>query len=126
VAASRDRDFTNETKEVAADLGKVASAASANIGADLAALRNDMARLGAQLAQVLTERGSVVWRKSKSNVEGAIAETRDKSIHAVGAMREAGDQLIDAFDNSFRKRPYTTLMIAGAIGFLMGATWRRQ
>ena len=41
------------------------------------------------------------------------------------AVREVGDTVVDAIDDSLRKRPYTTLAIAVGIGFLFGAAWRR-
>jgi ElaB/YqjD/DUF883 family membrane-anchored ribosome-binding protein len=36
-----------------------------------------------------------------------------------------GDTMVEAIDDSLRKRPYTTLAIAVGIGFLFGAAWRR-
>jgi ElaB/YqjD/DUF883 family membrane-anchored ribosome-binding protein len=46
-------------------------------------------------------------------------------MEAVGAVREVGDNVVDAIDESLRRRPYTTLALAAGIGFLFGATWRR-
>jgi len=51
--------------------------------------------------------------------------TQDKGQEAVDAVREVGDNLVDAVDESLKKRPYTTLALALGIGFLFGATWRR-
>ena len=48
-----------------------------------------------------------------------------KGQEAVNAVREVGDTMVDAIDESLRKRPYTTLALAVGIGFLFGATWRR-
>ena len=44
---------------------------------------------------------------------------------AVDAVREVGDNMLEAIDESLKQRPYTTLALAVGIGFLFGATWRR-
>jgi ElaB/YqjD/DUF883 family membrane-anchored ribosome-binding protein len=123
--SSMAHDADNEAKGAARDAGKVAAAASSDIQDDLAALRDDVARLTQQIANIVAARGRVTWRKAKSNVEGVIGEAQDKSMEAVDAVREVGDNMIDALDESLKKRPYTTLALALGIGFLFGATWRR-
>jgi ElaB/YqjD/DUF883 family membrane-anchored ribosome-binding protein len=118
-------DTANEAKGAARDAGNAASAASGDIQADLAALRDDVARLAQQIADILAVRGEATWRKAKSNVEGAITEAQDKGMEAVDAVREVGDNMLEAVDRSLKERPYTTLALAIGIGFLFGATWRR-
>jgi ElaB/YqjD/DUF883 family membrane-anchored ribosome-binding protein len=119
------RDAANEVKGAARDAGKAAAAASSDIQDDLAALRADVARLTQQIANILAARGGATWRMAKSNVEGVISEAQDKGMEAVDAVREVGDNLVDAIDESLKKRPYTTLALALGIGFLFGATWKR-
>ena len=63
--------------------------------------------------------------KATSNVESMISDAQDKGMEAVDAVREVGDNMVDAIDESLKKRPYTTLALALGIGFLFGATWRR-
>jgi ElaB/YqjD/DUF883 family membrane-anchored ribosome-binding protein len=119
------RDTVNEAKGAARDAGKAASVASGDIHDDLAALRDDVGRLTQQIANIVAARGGATWRKAKSNVEGVITEAQDKGMEAVDAVREVGDNMVDAIDESLKKRPYTTLALALGIGFLFGATWRR-
>jgi ElaB/YqjD/DUF883 family membrane-anchored ribosome-binding protein len=119
------RDMMKEAKETARETGKAASAAGGDIQEDLQALRDDVARLGAQIADIFAARGSAAWRKARSNVEGVLSDAQDKGMEAVGAVREVGDNVVDAIDESLKRRPYTTLALAAAIGFLFGATWRR-
>jgi ElaB/YqjD/DUF883 family membrane-anchored ribosome-binding protein len=119
------RDMMKEAKDTARETGKAASAASGDIQEDLQALRDDVARLGAQIADIFAARGSAAWRKARSNVEGVLSDAQDKGMEAVGAVREVGDNVVDAIDESLKRRPYTTLALAAAIGFLFGATWRR-
>src|ERR1700730_12062679 len=105
-------DTLKEAKGAARDAGKAAAAASSDIQDDLAALRDDVARLTQQIANMVAARGSATWHKAKSNVEGAIGEAQDKGMEAVDALRAAGDNTVDAIDALLKKRPYTTLGIA--------------
>jgi len=87
VMSNMARDTMTEAKGAVRDAGKAASAAGEDMQADLAALRDDVAKLGAQLAEILQTRGNVVWRKAKSNVEGAISDAQDKGMEALGGAR---------------------------------------
>jgi hypothetical protein len=40
-------------------------------------------------------------------------------------VRAVGENMVDALDQSLKKRPYTTLGLALGAGFLFAATWRR-
>jgi ElaB/YqjD/DUF883 family membrane-anchored ribosome-binding protein len=40
-------------------------------------------------------------------------------------VREVGDTLAVAAEKSIQERPYTTLALAVAAGYLIGASWRR-
>jgi len=40
-------------------------------------------------------------------------------------VREVGENMVDAIDRSLKQRPYTTLALALALGFVFGTTWRR-
>ena len=99
-------------------------AASGDLRDDLAALREDVTRLGSQMADILATRGNAAWRKARSNVEGVLSDAQGKGAEAVGAVREVGDTFGNAIDESLKRRPYTTLALAVGIGFLFGATWR--
>lgn len=113
--SSMARDAANEARSAAHDAGKAANAASGDIREDLAALRDDVTRLAQQVAGIVAARSGATLRKAQ-----------DKGAEAVGAVREVGDNMVDAIDESLHKRPYTTLALALGIGFLFGATsWRR-
>jgi ElaB/YqjD/DUF883 family membrane-anchored ribosome-binding protein len=53
-----------------------------------------------------------------------IADVESKGQEAVEAVREVGDNVMDALDESLKKRPYTTLAIAFGLGFLFGVMRR--
>ena len=119
------RETARDAKDAARESSKAVSAASGDVQSDLEALRNDVARLSSQLGEILTSRGSVAWSRAKSNIEGVMSDASAKGHEAVDAVREVGDNMLDAIDESLKKRPYTTLVLAVGIGFLFGATWRR-
>jgi ElaB/YqjD/DUF883 family membrane-anchored ribosome-binding protein len=117
--------MSNEAKEAAKDARKAGAAASGDIQEDLAALRADISRLTQQLASIVGSRGNAAWRRARTNVEGVVSDVQDKGMEAVDAVREVGDNMVDAIDESLNKRPYTTLALALTLGFIFGATWRR-
>ena len=119
------RDTAKDARDAVKETGKVASAGAKDIQEDLEALRDDVARLTQQLAGVLAAKGNKAWTRARSNVEGVISDAQDTGMEAVGAVREVGDNVVDAIDESLKKRPYTTLALVAGIGFLFGATWRR-
>jgi ElaB/YqjD/DUF883 family membrane-anchored ribosome-binding protein len=119
------RDTVRDAKDAAREANKAASAASGDIQADLEALRNDVAKLTSQIADIFASKGGAAWSRAKSNIEGVVSDASAKGQEAVDAVREVGDNMVDAIDESLKKRPYTTLALAVAIGFLFGATWRR-
>jgi ElaB/YqjD/DUF883 family membrane-anchored ribosome-binding protein len=50
---------------------------------------------------------------------------RQKGREAMDNVREVGDAFGVAIEKSVTKRPYTTLVLALGLGFLLGALWRR-
>jgi ElaB/YqjD/DUF883 family membrane-anchored ribosome-binding protein len=119
------RETAREVKDAARESAKAVAAGSGDVQSDLEALRNDVSRLSSQLGEILTSRGSVAWSRAKSNLGGVVSDASAKGQEAVDAVREVGDNMLDAIDESLKKRPYTTLALAVGIGFLFGATWRR-
>jgi ElaB/YqjD/DUF883 family membrane-anchored ribosome-binding protein len=49
-------------------------------------------------------------------------ETTGEAREAVGEVR---DNFRDALDHSIEERPYTTLLLALGLGFVVGTMWRR-
>ena len=90
------RDTAKDARDAVKETGKVASAGAKDIQEDLEALRDDVAQLTQQLAGVLAAKGNKAWRRAKSNVEGVISDVQDAGMEAVGAVREVGDNVVDA------------------------------
>ena len=55
----------------------------------------------------------------------AISGAQESGREAVDAFRDVADTFGDAIDDSLKRRPYATLAMVAAIGFLFGAAWRR-
>ncbi len=119
------KETVKDARDAIKESGTAASKASGDIQADLQALRDDVARLAEQIADILAAKGERVWRRTRSSVDEAISDAEGKGREAIDAVREAGDNMVDAIDESLKHRPYTTLALAVGIGFLFGATWRR-
>jgi ElaB/YqjD/DUF883 family membrane-anchored ribosome-binding protein len=118
------RDTVKDAKDAVKESAKAASAASGDIKDDLEALRDDVAKLTQQIADILASKGGKAWKRARKNIDGVISDVEDKGMEAVDAMREASDNVVDAIDESIKTRPYTTLAIAFGLGFLLGVTRR--
>jgi ElaB/YqjD/DUF883 family membrane-anchored ribosome-binding protein len=114
------RENASEAKESVAETA--GSDPAADIRAHFEALRNDVVRL---LSEALASKGSAGSEHARSNVESVVSDAAAKGQDAVDAMGEVGKNVLNAVDGSLRKRPYTTLALAAAAGFILGAIWRR-
>ena len=119
------RDTTKNAMDAGQEAGQAASAGARNIQADLVSLRDEVARLTHQIADIFAAKGTASWQRAKSDLDGAISDAGEKGREAIGAVREVGDNVVDAVDKSLRQRPYTALALAAGLGFLFGAIWRR-
>jgi hypothetical protein len=57
-------------------------------------------------------------RRSIARIQGSKRETPQP-------VRYVGDNVTDAIDRSLARRPYTTLLMAVGLGFVLGAVWAR-
>src|SRR5258708_21978039 len=103
------KETIQDARDAIKESGKAASAASGDIQADLQALRDDVARLAKQIADIFAAKGSKAWHRARSGVDEAIADAEDKGRDALDAVREVGDNMVEAIDESLEQRPYTTI-----------------
>ena len=73
----------------------------------------------------IAERGAAAIKNTKARVDRVVSDAADKGEEALQSAREVRDTVTDTILRSVRERPYTTLAIAGMIGFLYGAMRRR-
>jgi ElaB/YqjD/DUF883 family membrane-anchored ribosome-binding protein len=69
----------------------------------------------------IAERGAAAIKNTRARVESVVSDAADKGEEALQSAREVRDTVADTILRSVRERPYTTLAIAGFIGFLYGA-----
>jgi ElaB/YqjD/DUF883 family membrane-anchored ribosome-binding protein len=119
------RDTAKNAMDAGQEAGQAASAGAHNIQADLVSLRDEVARLTHQIANIFAAKGTASWQRAKSDLDGVISDAGEKGREAIGAVREVGDNVVDAVDKSLKQRPYTALALAAGLGFLFGAIWRR-
>jgi ElaB/YqjD/DUF883 family membrane-anchored ribosome-binding protein len=60
-----------------------------------------------------------------TRVQPTAAMSAAANMEPVKAVREVGDTVANAIDKSLERRPYTTLLLAVGIGFVLGAMWAR-
>ena len=70
-------------------------------------------------------RGVAAIRDTKAGLDDAVAHAADRGREALDSARDVRASIDDAILNSIKARPYTTLAVAGAIGFVYGAMRRR-
>jgi ElaB/YqjD/DUF883 family membrane-anchored ribosome-binding protein len=62
---------------------------------------------------------------TRANVRSVVSDAQDKGREAVHAVSDVRDNMSRAIDKSLEERPYTTLVMAVGVGFLLGALWAR-
>ena len=72
----------------------------------------------------ITRRGISAIRSTEKKVDSAISNTADAARSAVDHAEKVQDSVHGAILHSIKVRPYTTLAIAGLIGFAYGALRR--
>lgn len=112
--------------------GGSTKAAAQDVDRELASLKDDMATLTQSVGNLLSAGGNQAMRRAryeagraKQKFDGAVSEAGDMASEATGAMREVRDDLAEAIEESVYKRPFTTLGMTLALGFVVGALWRK-
>ncbi len=124
-ASQNARDTAKDAREGLREVRKAANETADDIQSDLEALRDDFGKLAEQVAGILANKGSAAWQRARGTVGDVVSDAQDKGREAAGAVRDVSDNFVGALDDSIKKRPYATLALVAAIGFLFGATWRR-
>src|SRR5262245_25215160 len=108
-----------------ANAAKKVSATAGDLQDDLAAVQDDILKLSSQIGDLAAAKGAEAWKRTRKKIEGVIADANAKGQDATDAMFEARDNLLATVDEAIETRPYTTLAIALAAGFVAGAMWKR-
>jgi ElaB/YqjD/DUF883 family membrane-anchored ribosome-binding protein len=111
---------TSSTQHAAA-----AASTSQDIQVDLQTLQQDVARLGQQLASLVGAKGSEAWELAKDNIDTMLTDAGAKGKKAADSVGDMRDNIAAAIEDSIENRPYMTLALTLAAGFVAGAMWKR-
>jgi len=62
--------------------------------------------------------------KAASQVESTMSEVAQRGRDASKSMRDVADNFGTALDRSLDRQPMTTVAMAVAVGFVLGALWK--
>ncbi len=62
---------------------------------------------------------------AKEKIGEAVDEVQTRAKEAGDMVRDYANQAADKLDESLKTRPMTTLVGAMAVGFVLGALWKR-
>jgi len=120
-----------ETQKNAAS-GNGGKLTSPEMDREIERLKNDLAEISQHVSRLLSATGEHAARTTRNQassarrrVDGAISDASELGSEAADAMHQVKDTLADAVEDSVHNRPFTTLAMALAAGFIMGAAWRR-
>ena len=72
-----------------------------------------------------TERKTAeVTDRVAAQVESTVADLAERGREASRSVREVSDNFGSALDRSLERQPMTTLAMAVAVGFVLGALWK--
>jgi ElaB/YqjD/DUF883 family membrane-anchored ribosome-binding protein len=104
----------------------------ADVEKQLETLRDDISELTQQVADLVSQTKDSTMaqvraqaQRAKASVDSAISDASATGREAVDAFRDVADTFGEAVEDSLKRRPYATLALVAAIGFLFGAAWRR-
>lgn len=114
----------NESKSTTTARKGVESSAD-DIQDDFRTLQEDVAKLTQQLAKHASAKGGDALDVARDNFDDVVSGAKAKGREMADAVGDVRDNLASAIDESIEKRPYTTLGLALAMGFVIGAIWKR-
>jgi ElaB/YqjD/DUF883 family membrane-anchored ribosome-binding protein len=73
----------------------------------------------------LKNKASDIADTAKERIGEAVDEVQTRAKEAGDMVRDYANQAADKLDESLKTRPMTTLVGAMAVGFVLGALWKR-
>jgi len=114
---NESRASTNAANKVSATAGDVQD--------DLESLQDDILRLSSQIGDLAAAKGTEAWKRARRQIDGVLKDANGKGRDVADAAFEARDNLVATIDDAIENRPYATLAVVLAAGFVAGAIWKR-
>jgi ElaB/YqjD/DUF883 family membrane-anchored ribosome-binding protein len=99
---------------------------------DVEVLKTDLSKLAGQISDTLNDLASAgrheVRRKydqAKFNVDAIMADVAKQGNAAADFAQDSVSSLEETLEDAVQQRPFVTVGLALALGFLIGVTWRR-
>jgi|EndMetStandDraft_8_1072994.scaffolds.fasta_scaffold75721_2 ElaB/YqjD/DUF883 family membrane-anchored ribosome-binding protein len=70
------------------------------------------------------EKAADMTEKVAAQVESTVSDLADRGREASRSVRDVADNFGTALDRSLERQPMTTLAMAVAVGFVLGALWK--
>jgi len=99
-----------------ADLKTVEDRATADLTADLAALRDDISKLSASVLELVQQQAST----TKSQVLGAVDSARHKLADQSADAKDRLGALTSDLETTIERNPFTAIFAGAIAGFLIG------
>jgi ElaB/YqjD/DUF883 family membrane-anchored ribosome-binding protein len=99
---------------------------------DVTAVKSDIAALADQITEALnnfagtaTKQARRGYKQARANVDSALDDVAARGGAMLDAAQGAASSIEDTLEDVIVQRPLATVGLALALGFLIGATWRR-
>src|ERR1700688_1453313 len=100
---------------------------------DVAAVKNDISALTEQITDALNSFAGTAgkqarrgYKQARANVDSAVDDLSERGSAAMDAAQDAASSIEESLEDVITQRPLATVGIALGLGFLIGATWRRE
>jgi ElaB/YqjD/DUF883 family membrane-anchored ribosome-binding protein len=99
---------------------------------DVTAVKSDIAALADQITDALNNFAGTAkkqarrgYKQARANVDSALDDVASRGGAMLDAAQNAANSIEDSLEEAIVQRPLATVGLALALGFLIGATWRR-
>jgi ElaB/YqjD/DUF883 family membrane-anchored ribosome-binding protein len=92
---------------------------------DVAAVKNDIAALTAQITDALNSFAGTAGKQARRKAESALEDASERGSAMMEAAQDAAYSIEETLEDAITQRPLATVGLALGIGFLIGVTWRR-
>jgi ElaB/YqjD/DUF883 family membrane-anchored ribosome-binding protein len=99
-----------------ADLKSIQETASADLTADLAALRDDISKLSASVLELVQQQAQT----TKNQVLGAVDGARQKYAEQSADAKDRLGALTSDLETTIERNPYSAIVAGALAGFLLG------